>query len=133
MLVQCREFCREFDNLRALMGRLEKASGAARPFFWCGPINKGDPVKCGQRQSLCVSDEAGRILEDLLRMLDRRGLINLDGFSEPARRLLARRLRAEKASLPLATAGPPQAGCRRGDADEAAGGPEGDGRAERPV
>ena len=53
MLAQCRAFCCEYDNLRSLMGQLERTSGVKEPRFWIGEINKtGEPVHCRQNVTL---------------------------------------------------------------------------------
>ncbi len=43
----CREMCVGYDNLRALMGRLEQEQGIKEPRFRCGKIkDSGGPAKC---------------------------------------------------------------------------------------
>lgn len=47
MLSQCQSLCCEYDNLRALMARLEREGGVETPRFWCGEINQtGKPAHC---------------------------------------------------------------------------------------
>jgi len=53
MLRLCRNLCCGYDNLKALVGRLEAEAGVAEPQFYAGPLNKtGDPVKCRQCERL---------------------------------------------------------------------------------
>lgn len=43
----CRKLCVSYDNLRALVARLEIEQGVEKPRFWPGDINKSDkPVRC---------------------------------------------------------------------------------------
>jgi len=51
VLAQVRALCCEYNNLRALMARLEREQGIESPRFWCGEINTtGEPTKCKQRR-----------------------------------------------------------------------------------
>lgn len=53
MLRLCRNLCCGYDNLKALMGRLEREQGVEAPRFWCGEINTtGEPEKCKQAAML---------------------------------------------------------------------------------
>ena len=43
----CRQMCVGYDNLRALMGRLEREQGIGEPRFWPGEIKEsGQLAKC---------------------------------------------------------------------------------------
>ncbi len=47
MRLLCRKICVNYDNLRAVAGRLEVEQGVEQPDFWCGEINESDnPVRC---------------------------------------------------------------------------------------
>ncbi len=59
MLAQCRALCCEYDNLRSLVGTLEREQGVKDPRFWIGEINRTcEPHRCTQRVTMKLGAQA---------------------------------------------------------------------------